>query len=339
MIRDIFEISEPIPLIGCIAFGLIDRGTNVIQIRPTTICPLSCIFCSTDAGPKSRRRRTEYLVPLDYLIEWFKHIVIFKGEYNIEAHIDTVGDPLTYPKIIDLVSSLSQIRGVNVVSIQTHGSILSEKMLDELSDAGLTRINLSLDALNPNLAKILSGTGWYNPSRIVDLMYYIVSNTKIDLLIAPVWIPGLNDSEILEIINLAKKIGAGKKFPPVGIQKYLVHKRGRKVKGVKPMPWNKFYEQLRRWEKEFGIRLVLHPSDFGIHKRQPIPIPYKLFEVIRVKVVGPGWLKGEALAVTEKCDRSIMLVKAEGFTIGASVKARIISNKDNIFIAEPVQYI
>jgi len=337
MVREIFEIFESIPLLGCIAFGLIDRGTNVIQIRPTTICPLSCIFCSTDAGPNSKRRLTEYMVPLDYLVEWFKRIVIFKGEHNIEAHIDTVGDPLTYPKIVDLVSSLSQIKGVNVVSIQTHGSVLNEKMLDELSDAGLTRINLSLDALDPNLAKMLSGTEWYDPSKIVNLMHYIVSNTKIDLLIAPVWVPGLNDSEMPEIISLAKKIGAGKKFPPLGIQKYLVHKRGRKVKGVKPMPWGKFYEQLRRWEKEFGIQLVLHPSDFGIHKRQPIPIPYKRFEVIRAKVVGPGWLKGEALAVTEREDRCVTLVKAGNIPIGARIKARIISNKDNIFIAEPIQ--
>ncbi|MBS7634706.1 hypothetical protein KEJ34_04330 [Candidatus Bathyarchaeota archaeon] len=109
MVREIFEVSEPIPLIGCIAFDLIDRGTNIIQIRPITTCPLSCIFCSTDAGPKSRCRRTEYIVPLDYLIDWFKSIIAFKGERGIKAHIDTVGDPITYPKITDMVSSLSQI--------------------------------------------------------------------------------------------------------------------------------------------------------------------------------------------------------------------------------------
>ncbi|MEM1581643.1 MAG: radical SAM protein [Candidatus Bathyarchaeia archaeon] len=336
MVREFFEVSEPIPLMGCVAFGIIDRGTNVIQVRPITTCPLSCIFCSTDAGPKSKRRRTEYIVPLEYLMEWFSRIVTFKGERNIEAHIDTVGDPLTYPKIIDLVSSLSQIKGVNVISMQTHGSILTEKTLDELSDAGLTRINLSIDALDHDLAKFLSGTEWYDSSRIIELMRYVISNTNIDLLIAPVWVPGLNDSEIPKIIRLAKDIGAGRKFPPLGIQKYIIHRHGRKVKNVKPMSWGKFYNQLRHWEAEFGVKIVLSPEDFGIHKCPAPPIPYKRFEVVRAEVIGPGWLKGEALAITEKHDRSITLVNADNMLIGARIKARIISNKDNIFIAEPI---
>ena len=336
MTRDFFEISEPIPLLGCIAFGLIDRGTNVIQVRPITTCPLSCIFCSTDAGPRSRFRRTEYIVPLDYLLEWFKRIVSFKGPHNIEAHIDTVGDPITYPRIADLVSGLSQIRGVDVISMQTHGSTLTEKMLDELSDAGLTRINLSIDALDLDLARKLSGTEWYNPSRIIDLMHHITANTKIDLLIAPVWVPGLNDSEMPCIIRLAKDVGAGRRFPPLGIQKYLIHKRGRRVRGIKPMPWGKFYEQLRRWENEFGVKLVLRPEDFGIHRRPTLPAPYRRSEIIRVEVIGPGWLKGEALALTEKHDRCITLVNADKIPVGAKLKARIISNKDNIFIAEPL---
>jgi len=333
---DFFKIYDPIPLLGCIAFGLIDRGTNVIQVRPVTTCPLSCIFCSTDAGPKSKYRRTEYVVPLNYLIEWFKKIIAFKGEYDIEAHIDTVGDPVTYDRIVDLVSSLSQIKGVKIISMQTHGSILTERILDELSDAGLTRINMSLDALDPYLAKKISGTDWYNPDKIVDLMWHVVSNTKIDLLIAPVWVPGLNDSEIPKIINLAKHLGAGKNFPALGIQKYLVHKHGRRVKGVKPMSWRKFYDQLKRWEIEFGVKLILKPEDFGIHKRRKIPIPYKRFEVVRVEVVGPGWLRNEALAITEEHERCITLINAGTIPIGARLKARIISNKDNIFVAEPI---
>ncbi|MBS7605497.1 MAG: radical SAM protein [Candidatus Bathyarchaeia archaeon] len=336
MNKEIFEVSEDIPLLGCIAFGLIDRGTNVIQVRPTTLCPLSCIFCSTDAGPKSKFRLTEYVVPADYLLETFRKIVAFKGDHDIEAHIDTVGDPITYSKIADLVSGLSQINGVEVISMQTHGSILTERLVDELSEAGLTRINISLDALDPNLARELSGTDWYDPMRIIELMRYIVSNTKIDLLIAPVWVPHLNDSEMPRIIKLALDLGAGKSFPPLGIQKYLVHKHGRKARGVKPMPWGEFYDALRRWEKKFGVKLILKPEDFGIHKRARIPVPYKRHEVIRIEVIGPGWLKGELLAVDLNRTRSITLVNARGIPIGARIKARILSNKDNIFVAEPI---
>ncbi|MCX8176503.1 MAG: radical SAM protein, partial [Candidatus Bathyarchaeota archaeon] len=231
--KPLVKIEPPIPLVGCIAFGLLDRGTNIIQVRPTSTCPLSCIFCSTDAGPNSKTRQVEYVVPLDYLVEEFKKIVKFKGEHGIEAHIDTVGDPLTYSNLVELVHQLKSVMGVEVVSIQTHGFLLSEKILDKLSAAGLSRINLSIDALNPELAKKLVGTGVYDVNRIVELAKYTVENTSIELLIAPVWILGLNDDEIPKIVDFACKIGAGKRWPPLGIQKYEVHKHGRKVKGGK----------------------------------------------------------------------------------------------------------
>ncbi|MBT4440771.1 hypothetical protein HOC98_01565, partial [archaeon] len=48
------KINEDIPLMGCIAFGIIDRGTNLLQVRATSMCNLNCVFCSTDSGPFSQ---------------------------------------------------------------------------------------------------------------------------------------------------------------------------------------------------------------------------------------------------------------------------------------------
>lgn len=336
MNRTLHEISTATPLVGCIAFGLIDRGTNIIQVRPITTCPLSCKFCSTNAGPKSKTRQTEYIVPPDYLVEEFEKIVEFKGRKHIEAHIDTVGDPITYPEITELVAQLSQVNGVATVSMQTHASILTTKLMTKLSNAGLTRINLSLDALEPNLAKMLADTDWYRPEKTIKLIKHITSNTKTDLLVAPVWIHGINDDEIPSIIQLAKDIDAGKTFPPLGIQKYERHKRGRKIKKAKWLSWNEFYKQLKAWEKQFNIRLVLDKDSFGIHDQTMLPIPYKRLEKINVRVTAPGWLKHEKLAVTQCQDRSITLINAEEIQVGAKLKARILANKHNIFIAEPV---
>jgi hypothetical protein len=335
MKRPVFEVPDSIPLVGCIAFGLIDRGTNLIQVRPSSTCPLSCIFCSTNAGPKSRIRQTEYAVPLDYLVEGFKKLVAFKEKHSIEAHIDTVGDPIVYPKLVELVALLSQVEGVGTVSMQTHGSILNEKMLDRLSDAGLMRINLSLDALEPALAKRVADTEWYDVHKICELMRHIVSNTQTDLLISPVWVPTLNDAEIPKIIRLAKELETRKRFPLLGIQKYEAHKHGRKVKGVKPTFWKRFYGQLRVWESEFKIKLILNRQDFGIHKRGMLSVPYRKFETVKVEVVGDGWLRKEKLAVTRQRDRCITLVNAEEIPLGAKLKARIVANKHNLFIAEP----
>jgi hypothetical protein len=335
MEKRLFEVSNSIPLVGCIAFGLIDRGTNIIQVRPISTCPLSCIFCSTNAGPKTKIRQTEYVVPLDYLVEEFEKIVAYKGRRHIEAHIDTVGDPITYPKIVELVSSLSQVDGVETVSMQTHGSILSTELMDALSDADLKRVNLSLDALDPALAKKLADTEWYDVEKVVELMQHIVSNTKTELLVAPVWIPGINDEEISKIIRLTRDM-CKTKSPSLGIQKYEIHKHGRKVKEAKPLSWKRFYEQLRIWENHFKVKLVLNPKDFGIHKRDMLPIPYRKHETVKVKVVGPGWLKKEKLAVTQRGDRSLTLVNAEEIPVGAKLKVRIVANKHNLLIAEPI---
>ncbi|RLF19125.1 MAG: radical SAM protein [Thermoprotei archaeon] len=327
------DYESEIPLVGTVAFGLIDRGTNVIQVRPTSICPLSCIFCSTDAGPNSRRRICEYLVDLEYLVDYFKWIVMWKGEEKIEAHIDTVGDPLTYPYLVDLVQELANIKGVEVISLQTHGALLREDLIYDLEDAGLSRINLSIDALDPEVARWLSNTEWYDVERIMELAQMIV-DTKIDLLIAPVWVPGLNDDEIPRIIEFTLKIGAGKKWPPLGIQKYEAHKHGRKPKGVRPMSWKEFYRRLRALERRYNVKLILSPDDFGIHKRRALPIPFKLGEKINVRVVAPGWLRGEKIAIAR--GRAITVVDAKWIPLGAEVKVKVIRVKDNIIIARPV---
>jgi len=325
---------DDVPLVGCIAFGLIDRGTNVIQVRPSSACVLSCIFCSTDAGPKSKHRLCEYIVDLESLIEWFEYVVDYKGRKHIEAHIDTVGDPLTYPHIVELVQKLSEIRGVEVISMQTHGALLTERLVDELADAGLSRINLSIDALDPLLAKKLADTEWYDLERVLQVAEHIAERPDIDLLIAPVWVPGLNDQEIPKIIEYAIKIGAGKKWPPLGIQKYEAHKRGRKPRGVKPMTWRHFYRKLLELENKYKVKLILRPEDFGIHKRPMLPIIYKKGEKVLVEVIEDGWLKGELLAVDKRRMRLITVIGVHA-SPGTRMYVRIISNKHNLYIAEP----
>ncbi|PCN50357.1 molybdenum cofactor biosynthesis protein MoaA [Candidatus Geothermarchaeota archaeon ex4572_27] len=319
------------PLLGCICFGIIDRGTNVLQVRPTTICPLSCIFCSVDSGPKSRSRQAEFVVSPDYLLEAFREAVKVKGEHGIEAHIDTVGDPLTHPKIVDIVQGLASTPGVEVVSMQTHGALLTERLAEELADAGLSRVNLSIDALDVELARRLADTPSYDVRRVAEVAEFIARSTRMDVLIAPVWVPGVNDQEIVKIIEFAVRIGAGKRWPPLGIQKMEVHRRGRRPRGVKEMTWYRFYSELRELERRMGVKLVLTPQDFGIHKRPRIPQAFKRFERVKVRVIGPGWLKGEKLG--EARGRAVTLVDADHIRVGSTVSATIIEVKDGLYIA------
>ena len=322
-----------LPLVGAIAFGIIDRGTNVLQVRPTSLCPLSCPFCSTDAGPSSRHRAAEYEVALDLMLDWVEQVVRFKGSRGIEAHIDTVGEPATYPRLVELVQGLSDISGIEVISMQTNGVLLDEQLIGELEDAGLDRINLSIHALRPELAKEMAGTEGYDLEHVLSVAEAI-AESRIDLLIAPVWVPGVNDSELEPLIKFALRIGAGKKWPPLGIQKYLAHKRGRRPPGVRPMSWRAFYRALRELEAKYGVKLVLSPEDFGMRKAPLLPAPFSVGEVVKVRVLAPGWLRGEVTG--EARGRAITLVGAWGLEPGMEVLARVIRVKHTIYLAEPL---
>ncbi|MCX8161915.1 MAG: radical SAM protein [Candidatus Bathyarchaeota archaeon] len=320
-----------IPLIGCIAFGVVDRGTNLLQVRPTTICNLSCIYCSTDAGPRSRVRSTEYIVDPDYLYEWVLEVVRYKGSKGIELHIDTVGEPTTYPYLVDLVQKISSIDGVEVVSMQSNGILLDEGKLEDLRDAGLSRPNLSIDTLDPEKARFIAGDESYDVDRVKTVAEYAAGMDGLDLLVAPVWIPGVNDQDIPEIIEYSLRIGAGKRWPPLGIQKYEVHKRGRKPYGVKPFSWGRFYRELRRLERIYNVKLVLGAEDFGIHPRPMIPSPLTVGMKVEAEIVAPGWLRGELLAVAK--GRVITVVGVGEELIGRRVYLRMIGCKHNVYLA------
>jgi len=270
------------------------------------------------------------MVDLPQLLSAFEWAASYKEIDDIEAHIDTVGEPLMYPHIVELVEGLSANNHVSVVSMQTNGTLLDPKFIDELEAAGLSRINLSIESLETELVKRIAGTNSYNIEKVVENAEYIAKNTDIDLLVAPVWLQGINDAQIPELIDFALKTGAGKKWPALGIQKFLPHKYGRKP-DIRVMGWENFYSRLKEWEKIYKTKLVLAPSDFGSYRCKPLPRMFKRYERVKVKVVGPGWMQGEKLAVAR--DRVITIVGADRVPAGADEYVRMERVVDGIYIA------
>src|SRR3989338_5114898 len=191
--------NSGIPLIGTAYFGLIDRGTNLIEIRPITSCNLNCIFCSVDEGISSKKK-VDFVVEKDYLVEEFKKLVDFKQEAYIDAHINAQGEPLLYADIVELVADIAKIPQVKSISIDTNGTLLNKQLIDDLATAGLTRINLSLHALSQEIANKMAGTS-YNLKKVMEIAPYIPK--KMDLIITPVWLPGYNDKELVPAILFA----------------------------------------------------------------------------------------------------------------------------------------
>ncbi len=336
--RKVYRLRRPAPMIGHIAFGIIDRGTNVVQVRPSTLCFHNCIFCSVDAGPSSVHRASEYLVDdVEWLASYVEEVAKYKGE-PIEALIDGVGEPLTSPRILDLISALKSKAHVKRVAIETHGGSLSLQLAKRLEEAGLDRINLSLDATDPSLAKTLTGSSWYDSLKIVNVLRDIVQQTKIDVVLTPVVVPGYNELELKGLIALAKELGLGTKSGwPTGIliQKYEVHRFGRKPSGVKPWSWSQFYSYLRRLEAETGYRLIVKPEELGFRRLPRVEKPFKVNDKVKVRIVADGWLKGEYLAFDDNCTR-VITVLGRGLAKGSVLRVRIVSNENNIYMARPL---
>ncbi|ALL01898.1 hypothetical protein Pyrde_1855 [Pyrodictium delaneyi] len=333
--RQVYMVEKPLPLMGVIQFGVIDRGTNVLQVRPTTICPLSCVFCSVDAGPGSRARRAEYIVDPRWLAEWVEEVAREKG-VAVEALIDGVGDPFAYPWLPTLVRLLKETGVVASVAAETHGETLTRELVDRLEEAGLDRVNLSIETLNPEKARRLAGTLWYDVERVRRLAEYIARETSIDLHVTPVWLPGVNDEDIVEIIEWAYRIGAGKRWPPVTVQKYIAHRHGRRPPGVREPSWDEYWEWIRELEKRTGKRLTWSMEEWGMRYAPRVRHPLRRGQVAKLQVVGPGWLRGELLAATLDMRRLVTLVGARGLKPGELVLARIIRDRDGIFIARPL---
>ena len=321
--------ASGIPLIGRIDFGIIDRGTNLIQVRPITGCILDCPFCSVDSGTSSQTRITDFIVDPDYMVEEVRKLCEFKGSKSIELHIDGQGEPTLYPYLVQLVRRLSEISGVDTISLQTNGVLLTKELIDDLEEAGLSRINLSINSLDNSKASTMSGTDNYDLKHILDIAEY-VRDSKIALLLAPLWVPGLNDDDIREMIQFVRKFGIRSKWPVLGIQNYLIHRHGRKVKGIQSCSMEHFRYELGKLVRIFDApSLVLSRDDFGITKMDSYQRPFRVGEKVEVEIVEQGRLVGEMVGVAR--GRALHVLTKENKT-GVRKSVQITRTKHNIFI-------
>ncbi len=313
--------NSGIPLIGNISFGIVDRGSSLIEVKPITSCVLNCIYCSVNEGKNNKY--TDFVVEEDYLFEEIKKLLEFKNSKNIEVHINAQGEPLLYPKLTRLISKISSLEYVSDISIDTNGVLLTKEKVDELLKAGLTRFNISLNAMDKEIARALSGTKAYNVERVIKICRYIQSVSNA-LLLAPILIDGFNNKEIPKIIKFGKEINAR-----IGVQNFLEYKHGRNP--AKEIPWDKFFELLDKYEKQFNVKLKLSPEDFKIEKTKELPKPFKVGDVVKAVILCPGRMPNEVIAAAKNRNITVITKKKSG-----SVRFKIIRTKHNIFLGKEV---
>jgi len=314
--------ESKVPLIGSTEIGVVDRGSNIIEIKPLTGCNFNCIYCSVDEG--KNRKTYDYLVEEEYLVKVAADVAARK-EHPVEFNIGPHGEPLLYPKLVELVRDLKNIPNTGIVSINTNGSLLSKRLIDDLAAAGLTRVNLSIPALDPKLASELAGVPRFPMEHLLAMLDY--GKTKLNFLLAPVLIPGKNEQEMQKIVELSKTIRSA--FPTIGIQNYLEYPKGRRpVK--KPLSWDAFFAFVKRLEQETGKSLTSTKEDFRIHEEQELEKPFRKGQMIECEVCMPGRYANEMYA---KAKGRLVNVQMPNDTkaLGKRIRVRIVRDKHSIY--------
>ncbi|MHA1560836.1 MAG: radical SAM protein [Promethearchaeota archaeon] len=208
-----------VPLFGLDFMGVLDRGTNVLEVKPITICNLHCKYCFVSAGDYDRN----FSIKREYLVEWIKKAIELKNEDKIEIHLAAYGEVLLYGELNELISDLRNIPKIKTISMQTNGLLLNQKNINELEKAGLDRLNISLNSMDEIECANYCGVKKYNLEHLLQV-FDLVLQSKIELLIAPVWFKGINDKGVLDVVKYVKSQENNGYYWPklrMGIQNYL----------------------------------------------------------------------------------------------------------------------
>ena len=120
------------------------RTIDYLRISLTDRCNYRCIYCMPEEGVQS-------MCHTDILrIEEIAHVVRVFSNLGIKSVRLTGGEPLVRKGVVDLVRDINDMPGIKNISLTTNGALLP-KLAPQLKDAGLDRVNISLDTLDPAL--------------------------------------------------------------------------------------------------------------------------------------------------------------------------------------------
>ncbi len=168
------------------------RVIDYLRISITDHCNLRCLYCVTDDIA---------WVPHEEILRFEEIATIVSAfvEEGIRKIRVTGGEPLMRKGLPDFIAGLSRIDGIDDLSLTTNG-VLLKRFAGELKEAGLKRINVSLDTLKPDLYKAITGRDFFRQvwegiemARTVGL-----SPVKINV----VAMKEYNESEILDFARL-----------------------------------------------------------------------------------------------------------------------------------------
>lgn len=133
-------------------FDKYNRKINYLRISVTDRCNLRCVYCMPEEGVKLIDHKD--ILSFDEIVDVVK-IAVRKGVDKVRI---TGGEPLVRKGIVDLIKMISHVDGIRDFGMTTNGILLSQ-YADDLAKAGLHRVNISLDSMNPEKYKQITRGG------------------------------------------------------------------------------------------------------------------------------------------------------------------------------------
>ncbi len=171
-----------------------NRNIHYVRLSVTDLCNLKCQYCMPEEGV-CKKDHAEVL-----RIEEAYELVKILTELGIDKVRLTGGEPLVRNGIMTLVKKIAALDAVMDFSITTNG-ILLEKYAQPLKDAGLNRVNISLDTLDADKFKKITRGG-----DLGAVLRGIEATRKAGLVpikLNVVMINGFNTDEVETFINMA----------------------------------------------------------------------------------------------------------------------------------------
>jgi len=172
------------------------RRITYLRVSVTDRCNLRCVYCMPPEGVKWQ----EHESIMRY--EEIDNIIRVAAEEGVREVRLTGGEPLVRKNLPDLIHLISGIKGIKDISLTTNGILLGDQA-EDLKNAGLNRINVSLDTMNPEkYARITRGG---NIQRVFQGLEKAEAVGLDPIKLNMVLLKGVNDGEIIELASLSRQ--------------------------------------------------------------------------------------------------------------------------------------
>ena len=171
------------------------RTIDYLRVAITDRCNLRCQYCMPPEGIQQ--------VPHHEILTFEETLRLCSlfTELGVRKIRVTGGEPLVRKGAVNFMGCLTRLPGQPEVLLTTNGLVLGEH-LEQLKAAGIRRINVSLDSLNPECwAEITRRQGYEKVRGAVDRALEIGLGVKLNMVV----LPGLNDHEINDFVELTRK--------------------------------------------------------------------------------------------------------------------------------------